>query len=142
MNWLLKAQGIRTTSRGLPLPSLQQGCPEQPHSPAWDCLNLERNLNLSDLVLTTWSEHRTSVVLHRGTEGTFTESQNHEGWKSPLRSPSPAPTHRTMPADHVLNATSPQFWNTSMDGDPTTSLCSSASTQTLFWRRNFSYYPT
>ena len=30
----------------------------------------------------------------------------------------------TVPTDHVLSATSTRLWNTSRNGDPTTSLCS------------------
>lgn len=38
--------------------------------------------------------------LRKGQETIFTESQNHCGWKRPLRSPSPSPTHPTIPIDH------------------------------------------
>lgn len=31
----------------------------------------------------------------------ITEPWNHEGWKRPLQSPSPSPTHPTLPTDHV-----------------------------------------
>ena len=48
----------------------------------------------------------------------FTESLNRSGWKRALRSPTqPIPP---CPLTTSLSATSPQFWNTSRDGDPTT----------------------
>ena len=47
-----------------------------------------------------------------------TESCDHKGWKSPLGSPTqPTPP---CPLPTSLSATSPWFWNTSRDGDPTT----------------------
>ena len=50
----------------------------------------------------------------------------HSGWKRPLRSPSLTP-RPPCPLPMSLSATSPRFWNTSRDGDPTTSLGSCAS---------------
>lgn len=44
------------------------------------------------------------------------ESQNHEGWKRPLRSSRPTPTHPTMLIITSLSATSPPALNTSRDG--------------------------
>jgi len=41
-----------------------------------------------------------------------------------------------------LSATSPWVWNTSVDGDPTTSLGSCATAALLFLGRNCSLYPT
>ena len=48
------------------------------------------------------------------------QNQNHSGGKRPLRSSSPIPAHPTMPITTSLCATSPWFWSTSRDGDPTT----------------------
>ena len=45
-------------------------------------------------------------------------SQNHSGWKSPLRPPSPTPAHPTVPTDTALSATSPWVWNTTRTVPP------------------------
>jgi len=59
-----------------------------------------------------WWGGRSSVVLReeRGPvstvllshQGSLTESQNPKGWKRALRSPSPTPTHPTIPTNHIL----------------------------------------
>jgi len=53
------------------------------------------------------------------------ESQNHKGWKRPLRSSSPT-VNPTPPCllNHVLKCHSYKFLNTSRDDDSTTSLAS------------------
>lgn len=55
----------------------------------------------------------------------ITESPNHSGWKRPLQSPNPTPTHPTVLITTSLSATSLQVWDTPRDSDPTTpcSLC-------------------
>lgn len=51
-------------------------------------------------------------------------SQNHRGWKRPVKSPNPAPTHRPpCPLTMTISATSPLCSNTSRDGGSTTPLC-------------------
>ena len=40
-------------------------------------------------------------ALHHGCAEYLRESWNHQGWRRPLRSPSPTPTHPTMPTDCV-----------------------------------------
>ena len=50
------------------------------------------------------------------------ESQNHEGWKSPLRSPGPTPSHPIVPTDTSLSATSlDHLWHS--DSITTGQLC-------------------
>lgn len=62
------------------------------------------------------------------------ESQNHEGWKSPLRSPGPTPSLPITPTVTALSATSLEhLW----DGEPSL-LGSCASAALLFWRSSFS----
>jgi len=88
----------------------------------------------------------------------FIESQNHSGWKRPLRSSSPT-IHLppVLPTTTSLSAASTHFLITSRDGDSTTSLGSlchclntlsekffPASIQTLLWHnlRPFPFKPT
>ena len=60
----------------------------------------------------TWRSRRDTII----------ETWNHKGWKRPLTSASPTPTHPLCPLTASLSATSPQFWSTSRNSDPTTSL--------------------
>ena len=54
------------------------------------------------------------------TRGLGVSPRNHQGWKSPPKSPSPIPTH-PLPLPTSLSATSLRFWNPSRYVDPRTS---------------------
>ena len=67
---------------------------------------------------------QSSVIGHSRPQQVTVATQNHKGWKRPLRSPSPTPAHPTpCPLAMSLSATSLRFFNTSRDGNFTTSYC-------------------
>ena len=100
---------------------------QQCHVQSW--LQLDRNSTILNLEVF-------GVVCSSKHQGTMQSFRLEKTSKIPQAQPQP--TTPPCPLPMSLSATSPQLWNTSRDGDPTTFLGSCASVQAFFWRINFS----